>query len=163
MHAPNGRLKIGDFGFAKRTADNLTTTCGTLEYVAPEILGKDGHGYGPQCDVWSLGVACYIMLSGTRPYWDENTTKLLKMIANPKQRHHFRGRAWDGRSLLARSFVDRCLEKDPAKRATMSQLLEDDWLQGLKPVRSGALPPPPHFHLVSLSVCLSTRLCRSQK
>ena len=58
-------LRIIDFGFAKQLrADNglLTTPCYTANFVAPEVLKR--QGYDAACDVWSLGVLLYIMLSG---------------------------------------------------------------------------------------------------
>ena len=58
-------LRIIDFGFAKQLrADNglLTTPCYTANFVAPEVLKR--QGYDAACDVWSLGVLLYIMLAG---------------------------------------------------------------------------------------------------
>ena len=58
-------LRICDFGFAKQLrAENglLTTPCYTANFVAPEVLRK--QGYDAACDVWSLGVLLFIMLSG---------------------------------------------------------------------------------------------------
>ena len=48
----------------------LTTACGTPECVAPEILiaRAEGKQYGHQCDVWSMGVVLYIMLTGSQPF-----------------------------------------------------------------------------------------------
>ena len=60
-----GTLRIIDFGFAKQLrADNglLTTPCYTANFVAPEVLKR--QGYDAACDVWSLGVLLYIMLAG---------------------------------------------------------------------------------------------------
>ena len=69
MYAEEGgnpsTLRILDFGFAKQLrADNglLTTPCYTANFVAPEVLKR--QGYDAACDVWSLGVLLYIMLSG---------------------------------------------------------------------------------------------------
>ena len=58
-------LRIIDFGFAKQLrADNglLTTPCYTANFVAPEVLKR--QGYDAACDVWSLGVLLFIMLAG---------------------------------------------------------------------------------------------------
>lgn len=58
-------LRIIDFGFAKQLRDEnglLMTPCYTAHYAAPEVLKK--QGYDAACDIWSLGVLLYIMLSG---------------------------------------------------------------------------------------------------
>ena len=58
-------LRIVDFGFAKQLRDSnglLMTPCYTANYVAPEVLKK--QGYDAACDIWALGILMYIMLSG---------------------------------------------------------------------------------------------------
>jgi len=58
-------IRICDFGFAKQMrADNglLMTPCYTANFVAPEVLKK--QGYDEACDIWSMGVLLYTMLAG---------------------------------------------------------------------------------------------------
>jgi len=60
-----GHLKLTDFGFAKHIDDRTNSMCGTLDYMAPEILMAKGHGKA--ADWWSLGILIYEMLSGCPP------------------------------------------------------------------------------------------------
>jgi p90 ribosomal S6 kinase len=58
-------IRVIDFGFAKQLRDEnglLMTPCYTAHYAAPEVLKK--QGYDAACDIWSLGVSLFIMLSG---------------------------------------------------------------------------------------------------
>ena len=73
-----GTLRIIDFGFAKQLrADNglLTTPCYTANFVAPEVLKR--QGYDAACDVWSLGVLLYIMLAGYVIFNKKKVSKFL--------------------------------------------------------------------------------------
>jgi len=60
-------LKLIDFGFAKQTISNeLEEFLGTPYYIAPEITKH--QVYGTKCDIWSLGVITYLLLTGDMPF-----------------------------------------------------------------------------------------------
>jgi len=63
----SNHLKLIDFGFSKVWNPNnkMRMSCGTLSYVAPEVLKKS---YTSQCDMWSLGVIAFILLVGYMPF-----------------------------------------------------------------------------------------------
>ena len=65
-----GHLKIVDFGFSKQVRDETGTLCGTLEYIAPEIILNMGHGRS--VDRWALGVLVFEMVVGYSPFQDMN-------------------------------------------------------------------------------------------
>ncbi len=81
----NNLVKLCDFGVSKeiKKGDMLTNKCGTLAYIAPEILkGNKYEGFG--VDIWSAGVVLYAMLSGTVPFKGYEKQDLELMIVRGK-------------------------------------------------------------------------------
>ncbi|HET9250886.1 MAG TPA: protein kinase [Candidatus Eisenbacteria bacterium] len=118
----DGRVKVLDFGIAKTIAtpdegDAVATQSitrqgaivGTPAYLAPEILR--GQPADPGTDIWSLGVMLYEMASGERPFRGTTEVELGSSILHDPL-GPLPARVPDG---LA-SIVERCLEKDPARR-----------------------------------------------
>jgi p70 ribosomal S6 kinase len=80
-----GHVKLTDFGLCKESieGDAITHTfCGTIEYMAPEILMRTGHGKA--VDWWSLGALTYDMLTGGPPFTAENRKKTIDRILKGK-------------------------------------------------------------------------------
>ena len=80
-----GHVKLTDFGLCKESIDESTVThtfCGTIEYMAPEILTRSGHGKA--VDWWSLGALMYDMLTGAPPFTAENRKKTIEKILKGK-------------------------------------------------------------------------------
>nr|CDJ89904.1 Serine threonine protein kinase-related and Protein kinase domain containing protein [Haemonchus contortus] len=76
-----GHVKLTDFGLCKEAieGDQKTHTfCGTIEYMAPEILMRCGHGKA--VDWWSLGALMFDMLTGGPPFTAENRKKTIDKI-----------------------------------------------------------------------------------
>ncbi|XP_068215249.1 ribosomal protein S6 kinase beta-2 isoform X1 [Palaemon carinicauda] len=80
-----GHVKLTDFGLCKEKIqdDSVTHTfCGTIEYMAPEILTRTGHAKA--VDWWSLGALMYDMLTGAPPFTAENRKKTIEKILKGK-------------------------------------------------------------------------------
>ncbi|KAM9325480.1 ribosomal protein S6 kinase beta-2 [Gastrophryne carolinensis] len=85
MLSTHGHIKLTDFGLCKESihGDSLTHTfCGTVEYMAPEILAHKGHNRA--VDWWSLGILLYDMLTGSPPFTGNNRKKIIDKILKAK-------------------------------------------------------------------------------
>jgi calcium-dependent protein kinase len=79
----NGSLKIIDFGLSKQVKKykKMSTIVGTPYYIAPGVLkGK----YNDKCDVWSLGVIMYILLSGYLPFGGTGAGEIFEKVLKGK-------------------------------------------------------------------------------
>jgi len=107
-----GHVRLTDFGLSKEgitsSSTGATSFCGTPEYLAPEILNRQGHGRA--VDWWSLGALLYEMLTGLPPFYCRDREKLFEKIR--------KGHLDYPNSLSARSQVllRGLLTKDPKKR-----------------------------------------------
>lgn len=121
------RLKLIDFGFSEIMASDdtvLQMPCGTLHYTSPEVLSRN---YSNKCDLWSMGVICYMLLVGRPPFRGSTNAKIARAIMDvdfPKD-----GR-WAYLSADAQDFIQQLLEKDVAQRMNASEALEHPWLKG---------------------------------
>uniref|UniRef100_A0A8C7LGP7 Ribosomal protein S6 kinase n=1 Tax=Oncorhynchus kisutch TaxID=8019 RepID=A0A8C7LGP7_ONCKI len=123
-------IRICDFGFAKQLrAENglLMTPCYTANFVAPEVLKK--QGYDAACDIWSLGILLYTMLAGFTPFAngpDDTPEEILARIGSGK--YALTGGNWDTVSDAAKDIVTKMLHVDPHQRLTAPQVLRHQWI-----------------------------------
>ncbi|XP_024244104.1 ribosomal protein S6 kinase alpha-2 [Oncorhynchus tshawytscha] len=123
-------IRICDFGFAKQLrAENglLMTPCYTANFVAPEVLKK--QGYDAACDIWSLGILLYTMLAGFTPFAngpDDTPEEILARIGSGK--YALTGGNWDTVSDDAKDIVTKMLHVDPHQRLTAPQVLRHQWI-----------------------------------
>ncbi|CAI8587431.1 unnamed protein product [Vicia faba] len=122
-----GNIKITDFNLSAlpqhcRADGLLHTTCGSPNYVAPEILANKGYD-GAKSDIWSCGVILYVILTGYLPFDDRNLAVLYQKI--------FKGDVqipiW--LSPGAQNIIKRILDPNPETRITMSMIKEDEWFK----------------------------------
>lgn len=129
-----GNLKISDFGLSALSQQVkedglLHTTCGTPNYVAPEVIVDKGYD-GAKADLWSCGVILFVLMAGYLPFDEPNIIALYKKI----YRADFTCPKWF--SPGARKLILRILEPNPNYRITIPQILESSWFKkGYNPVK----------------------------
>jgi len=123
---PDGRqIKVTDFGLSKDFGKgNLRTSCGTPDYVAPEVL--KGQTYDNSVDIWSIGVICYILLCGFPPFYGNNDQQIFEKIM--KANYDFPSPDWDDITDEAKEFIQAILQLEPSARPTASDCLIAPWI-----------------------------------
>lgn len=118
------QLKLIDFGFATRWdgAFELTQRCGTLHYVAPEVLKGS---YDSKCDLWSIGVVAYMLLTGKSLYGGDDEIVRRKVIRGTPDW----SRSFFALSETCQDFVRQLLKVCPKQRPSAQKMLEHPWLQ----------------------------------
>ena len=158
----NNNVKICDFGIGRKIKNKnqlLHDQCGTLMYMAPEILlSSKEKGYEPfPVDIWSSGISLYIMLSGTLPFnyknkknedddeeeenEEEEESFSEKSKSKKNEEDNFKlqysivykePKKVEKISDEARDLLKGLLNKDPKKRLTCEQILNHPWLNNCK-------------------------------
>ncbi|XP_028792489.1 CBL-interacting serine/threonine-protein kinase 8-like [Neltuma alba] len=120
-----GNIKISDFGLSalpEQGVSVLRTTCGTPNYVAPEVLSHKGYN-GAAADVWSCGVILYVLIAGYLPFDELDLTTLYSKIENAE----FSCPSWF--PVGAKALIHRILDPNPETRMTIEQIKSDEWFQ----------------------------------
>ncbi|CAN1216863.1 CBL-interacting serine/threonine-protein kinase 24 [Linum perenne] len=120
-----GNLKVSDFGLSALPRDGvglLYTTCGTPNYVAPEVLSHQGYD-GAAADIWSCGVILYVLMAGYLPFDETDLPTLYKKISAAEFTCPF----WF--SPEAKALIDKILIPDPKNRTGINEIRKDPWFR----------------------------------
>ncbi|XP_045501739.1 MAP/microtubule affinity-regulating kinase 3-like [Colias croceus] len=131
-------IKIVDFGLSNVwfAGGALRTPCGSLEYAAPELF-VDGRRYGPEVDLWSIGVIVYGMVTGGLPFAGEgDTTAGSAQSSRPLLRAAIaRGFSRKQRAALAcvstecKMFIQQLLEPKVELRMKIEEAARHRWVK----------------------------------
>ncbi|KAG5226108.1 hypothetical protein OIU76_027115 [Salix suchowensis] len=120
-----GNLKVSDFGLSalpQKGVGLLHTTCGTPNYVAPEVLGNQGYD-GAAADVWSCGVILFVLMAGYLPFGETDLPTLYRSINAAE----YSCPLWF--SPGAKALIDKILNPNPKTRIGIEGIKKDPWFQ----------------------------------
>ncbi|TNN82401.1 Myosin light chain kinase, smooth muscle [Liparis tanakae] len=120
------RVKIIDFGLASELEEGkpLLVMHGTPEFVAPEVIGFEPVGL--ESDVWSIGVICFILLSGESPFQGNNDAETLALVTTAQ--FEFDEESFEDISDEAKDFISSLLKKDRRCRLSCAEALAHPWM-----------------------------------
>jgi len=115
------KIKIIDFGLAIiQHSNKLKSLCGTMQYIAPEVLQK--IGYDNKVDMWSCGIILFILLTGEFPFEDD------KIQIDDL----FGGERWKKIPGEAKDLLNKLLVSNPEQRLSAADALKHPWITGVK-------------------------------
>ncbi|VVB01460.1 unnamed protein product [Arabis nemorensis] len=121
----NGNLKVSDFGLSalpQQGVELLHTTCGTPNYVAPEVLSGQGYD-GAAADIWSCGVILFVIMAGFLPFSETDLPGLYRKINAAE----FSCPSWF--SAEVKSLIHGILDPNPKTRTQIREIGKDRWFR----------------------------------
>ncbi|KAM7371592.1 hypothetical protein PAMP_008811 [Pampus punctatissimus] len=119
-------IKIIDFGLASRLDGKtpLKVMHGTPEFVAPEVINYEPVGLAT--DMWSIGVICYILLSGESPFQGNSDAETLALVTAAQW--EFDDESFDEITDEAKNFISSLLNKEARRRMSCEKALAHPWM-----------------------------------
>jgi calcium-dependent protein kinase len=120
-------VKLIDFGLSKTfnssKKNEMKTRVGTCFYMSPEVIKGE---YNEKCDVWSLGVLLYVLISGRAPFNGSDDNAIIKKVTEGK--FEFKWEGWKGISDDCKNLIRHMLTVDVKKRPTAEEVLQNPWI-----------------------------------
>ena len=125
----DGVLKVIDFDAAilMDIKGQVTGSVGTAYYVAPEVLNGS---YNEKCDIWSLGVVMYILLTGRPPFSGHSHKDIVKSVLRGK--YSLEGPEWTNISSPAKDLIKKMLVRNPHRRISAQEAYLHPWISSEK-------------------------------
>ena len=126
--------KLSNFSFATLKSDiRKRNICGSPLYMAPELLKFDSklsEIENKKVDIWALGVLAYELYFGKRPFKGFSIGEISEIYDNNIYKINLRINKWKNKRISKEffHFLNKCLQKDPGKRANIYELLNSDFL-----------------------------------
>ncbi|KAK8847184.1 hypothetical protein M9Y10_019767 [Tritrichomonas musculus] len=153
----DGRVKIADFGISsvlKNDGEKNFSISGTVNYMSPELLQKENKGHGYEVDIWAIGVAAFIMLTGRPPFDGIDKEVVYEKIRSGD----FRFPTQFSLSYEAKDFIKSTLRIDPRKRPSAIDLLTHPFLIRIDKEQVQLYKSPPKLPLNSFNLNLSSNV-----
>ena len=117
--APDGRVVLTDFGFARRLSadDGPLVAGGTLAFMAPEQLDSSFGEIGPHTDIYGWGAVLYTLLIGQPPHRGGRSADVVAAVLHDRSFHSARELRPDVPNRLA-ALCEACLDPNPLARPT---------------------------------------------
>ena len=117
-------VKICDFGTAKLLEEGKIEKqfVGSSYYIAPEVLLEK---YNEKCDLWSIGVIMYVLLTGKPPFPGKNNDEIYQHIK--EGRYDLKNNLWNNHSEESKDLIYNLLLKDINKRFSAEKALNHNW------------------------------------
>uniref|UniRef100_A0A665UCP3 non-specific serine/threonine protein kinase n=1 Tax=Echeneis naucrates TaxID=173247 RepID=A0A665UCP3_ECHNA len=145
----DGQVKLSDFGFCAQISENVPkrkSLVGTPYWMAPEVISK--APYGPEVDIWSLGIMVVEMVDGEPPYFSDTPITAMKKLRDqsaPSVKDIQRV------SPVLKNFLDCMLTRDTLQRSSAAALLDHPFL--LQAGSPSCLVPLVEHHRKHMSLC----------
>lgn len=160
-------IKLNDFGLCKQANgdDPMMTVCGTLVYLAPEIISEKPYN-GMKADIWSAGIALYAMIACHFPWvLPEGLQPEQQMKETARQICSGNVALPDGIGVELQNLLGNLLNIDPDERPSAEEVLKHPWFAGYSDDCGYELAPNQNIsHLVdSLLEYLEERKIRASR